>query len=224
MNRWIIQREKKLHGPFTTEQIKERTLNGSLRATDLISREGSNVWQPFGAVKGQFASPPATIAPKPTLSRPPQSAAPARFAPARTSSSTPQPPSTDVTAICKTPTNTPAGFPKRLLHCQPNGGSGGGELIGYIHVLLKPLILPIIGMGPVDVLIDQTPLARLPLGQEAKLPVAAGSHLVRLRLHGLFMRHSPQMRVTVANGQEVSMVGAYSRMWGTMRLNGPRST
>ena len=111
MNRWIIQRDKKLHGPFTTDQIKERTLNGSLRATDLISREGSNAWQPFGSVKGHFASSPATIASQPTPSRPPQSTPPAPLASA---------PSVNATAIHETTGTKTAGSLKKLF-----GGAGG---------------------------------------------------------------------------------------------------
>jgi hypothetical protein len=61
-NQWHCNRDGKLLGPFTDQQLKQLATSGMLVPTDLIRKAGTEKWVPASRVKGLFPTnePPAT--------------------------------------------------------------------------------------------------------------------------------------------------------------------
>ena len=88
-----------------------------------------------------------------------------------------------------------------------------------IRVSLLGLKMPVAGLRGIEILVDGEIRADLQLGESAALEVLPGQHQIGAILNGVVSRRSKQLSVAVADGDEVNVIGKYSRLWGNLRLS-----
>jgi hypothetical protein len=73
---WYYSANNAQMGPISASELRKLALNGTLKPTDLVWKDGMAEWTPAQSIKGLFAPPPAT-APKPVAERPTPASGPA---------------------------------------------------------------------------------------------------------------------------------------------------
>ncbi len=74
------------------------------------------------------------------------------------------------------------------------------------------------GVKGIDLLVDGIPQTTLQFGKTVTVEVEAGPRAVQVILHGVVQRKSKRLIVLAPEGGHVSVVGKYSRLWGTIKL------
>lgn len=87
-----------------------------------------------------------------------------------------------------------------------------------IEVILKPLKLPIVGMGRIDIVCDNIVVSSGELGETVQVELPAGPHKIHLLLHGVFKRQSRSVNIDLEENTTTKFIAKYSRLWGTMKM------
>ena len=90
---------------------------------------------------------------------------------------------------------------------------------GKLEIELAELKGPITGLGEIEILIDGESELSLPLGRADSVEKPPGSYVVQLLLNGMVKRKSKKLKITIAEGESIKLIGKYSRLWGNMKLS-----
>ena len=94
-----------------------------------------------------------------------------------------------------------------------------GTMPGWIRISL-PTKSMVVGLHGADILIDEEERGFLRFGEETTLEVAPGKREVQAVLHGVLgiKRKSKTLTVAVEEGEQIVVLGPYSRFWGKVIL------
>ena len=87
-----------------------------------------------------------------------------------------------------------------------------------ISVSIGRLILPLFGVQGIEVLVNGQPAAEGTFGETVTVDVPPGAYQVALRLRSVVSRTSNTVATELGEGQQVNLVGKYSRLWGSFTL------
>lgn len=87
-----------------------------------------------------------------------------------------------------------------------------------LEVNLEKLKMPIVGLGKIDILLNDENVLSLELGESATIDVSPGEHVIQGILNGVVVRKSKLFKVSFDEKSTINMIGKYSRLWGNMQF------